>query len=1066
MPRTLRRNFIQLFKENVKKHPQQPLYVFLDIHGSVKASYTYEQFDERSKALACSLIRKENLNAGDRVLLAYPPGLEMMVAFFACARAGIIPVPVYPPTTQGFSAAFEKMTYIATDCQAAAVLTDRTLYWSMRVNLTKTRLLNLSLKRHWLWKKPWIITSDSVSMDTNSWEDQPGDILFLQYTSGSTNHPKGVVVRHENLIENCDAVVDHQPIGVSWLPQYHDMGLIGYYLFFAIKSGTTYGFSPLDFIQRPALWFETVTKYGGTATSAPNFAYEYCLRPGKISEGEMQGFNLSTLRFVMTAAEPVNAKTCEKFLQCFSNVGLKPEAFFAAYGLAEFTLAVSNYGRKALKINASFLKKGWIAQENHVDSVLLQSCGKALGDTKILIVKETHGTLHPVEDEVGEIWLQGSGKCLGYWNKPELNQTVFHATLPEVHGEWLRTGDLGFLHEGELYVCGRIKDMILIRGLNYYPQDIEAIVERNPSIRKGCVAAFSEDGPEGEVLTVVAEWKKGTPKPDFSELNTNLMGYLGIPLTKLVLIPPKTIAKTSSGKLRRSFIREQYLGGLLPMDEALTDSENPSSPDSPVHTFLASYGLNGTEHHNLNELGFDSIRTVEFAHDLDQLLCEHGFDYLGKELDVRILQRIAIHELYHVLQEVLDAKPQAAFLFKKTLLAIHNLYSEEEQSMMLADAQRLKHDVFPEGLKTPKPDAQILLTGATGFFGPFLLKSLLELTEGRIMVLIRASSETEGIKRLKSSFETTHSSPKVLEAFDARVEVICGDLSKPKLGLNPAIWNELTRRVDVIYHNGALVNYLLDYANLRDANVFGTEYILDLAREFKIKPINYISTTFIFGWSVKEELFETDRNERMERLDFGYSQSKWVSEQLMQNAMSQGLPVRIFRPALISPSIDGRGFNYDISIRLLRFMIKNGISTTAKNQVSFTPADIGANNIVAISLDPESINHCFHVTRDSYSNMDEICTLLAEKEKTPLKRFPLKAFVPEVVTRCKPDDILFPLLNFLVKSVDNISKMEFKLYDNATYRYFRDKNPLSVKDPSIEEVVNGIYIFMKKEKLL
>jgi acyl-CoA synthetase (AMP-forming)/AMP-acid ligase II len=143
MPRTLRRNFIQRFKENVNKHPQQPLYVFLDIHGSVKASYTYEQFDERSKALACSLIRKENLNAGDRVLLAYPPGLEMMVAFFACVRAGIIPVPVYPPTTQGFSAAFEKMTYIATDCQAAAVLTDRTLYWSMRVNLTKTRLLNL-----------------------------------------------------------------------------------------------------------------------------------------------------------------------------------------------------------------------------------------------------------------------------------------------------------------------------------------------------------------------------------------------------------------------------------------------------------------------------------------------------------------------------------------------------------------------------------------------------------------------------------------------------------------------------------------------------------------------------------------------------------------------------------------------------------------------------------------------------------------------------------------------------------------------------------------------------------
>jgi thioester reductase-like protein len=1061
-----KRTFIDVFKDNVKEHPHQLLYVFLDIHGQVQSSYTYEQFDQRSVALAASLVHKERLISGDRVLLAYPPGLEMMVAFFASIRAGLIPVPVYPPTSNGFSAALEKMTFIAKDCGAVAILTDRTLYWSMRVNMAKHSVISLSLKKHPLWNLHWIITSDITTQVGPLWEDCSNDLMFLQYTSGSTNDPKGVMVHQENILSNCDAVVDHKPIGVSWLPQYHDMGLIGYYLFFALKSGTTYGFSPLDFIQRPALWFETITRFRGTATSAPNFAYEYCLREGKINPEEFKSFDLSSLVFVMTAAEPVNPVTCERFKQRFSTVGLHPSVFFAAYGLAEFTLAVTNYGRHSVSLQSKALKQHTIVFDDTTASIAIQSCGKALGDTQIRIVREEGESNVEVQEGIGEIWLQGSGKCKGYWNKPALTQALFEAILPGQEGTWLRTGDLGFLHEGSLFVCGRVKDMILIRGLNYYPQDIESIIEKHPSIRKGCVAAFSEDSSDGERLIVVAECKKGAPLPDFADLNGNVSAYLGIGMDKLILLPPRNIPKTSSGKLRRSHLRDLYLSGQLSEKVILTDSQKPGPSTTPIAALLTSYGLTGSESNNLVELGFDSIRIVEFAHDVAQLLSNHGFSHLSQELDLRILQRIAIQELTQVLQDVLDLKPQSTFLFKKMLLAIHTMYTEEEQAMMKNDASSSLVTDPIKWKEESTPTENILLTGASGFFGPFLLKSLLEITQSTLYVLLRAAHEEEGLKRLKHAFETTHPTPEQWHAFNTRVRVCCGDLTKPLFGLDATIWDNLASCIDVIYHNGARVNYLLDYANMRDANVMGTTSVLTFANAKKIKPINYISTTFIFGWSVKETLFESDCNRDMEHLDFGYSQSKWAAEQVMLKAMEAGFPVRIFRPALISPSIDGRGFNYDISIRLLRFMIKNGISTTAKNQVSFTPADIGANNIVAISLDPESMNHCFHVTRDSYSNMDEICTMLAEKEKTPLKRFPLKAFVPEVVTRCKPDDMLFPLLNFLVKSVDNIAKMEFKAYDNAVYRRFRDKNPRCIQDPSLEAVVEGIYIFMKKEKLL
>jgi len=1066
------KSIITEIAKRTREHPDKRLFAFLDSKGSIIESYTYLEFEQRTKTIAAQLHTQYQFTQGDRILLAYPPGLEMIKAFFACVRLGLIPVPVYPPSTHGLEASVHKMNFIAQDCGAKAVLTDRSSLWSYKVNLARIKTDIAALE--------WIVSDDTLNVDTTTLPVVHQELLFLQYTSGSTNDPKGVMVTHANIIQNCANVVDHLPIGISWLPQYHDMGLIGYYLFFALKGGTTYGFSPTDFIQRPALWLEAITKFKATASSAPNFAYEYCLMPGKIPEATWATLDLSSLSFLMTAAEPIQPAVYKAFLEKFQAVGLKANSFFGAYGLAEFTLAVTNHGRTFHRFDAEQLKRGKARVSTEKDpsqqSVMLMSCGKALDETTIQIVDPTTGNIAVPAGQVGEIWINGSSKCKGYWKRPALSQEVFEAKLngDTNANHWLRTGDLGFLYDDELYVCGRIKDMIILRGLNYYPQDIEALIEKDPLVRNGCVVAFTVEEKGEEALIVVVGLKSASKIPDARTLALNVQHYLGISISELVFVPARTISKTSSGKLKRYANKNKYLENILHviehvvLDQAEVQDEMTSSTENNTSTndlrnyqlLLRNYNLTGLESAALGDAGLDSMKLAEFGHDLKAHLENKGFDDLSQEVDLKLIQRIAVSELTAILRELDVASRYARFKFRKSFAVIRAEYDKAEQQLMIQDT------VFtlPKETLEPLPHTTtggILLTGGTGFFGPFLIKSLLEQTTDPIYVLVRADSTDEGMKRLRTAFNTINPSEEARIHFENRVLPICGDLSKPRFGTSNEEWDFLSQTLHTIYHNGAYVNYMMDYEAMRHINVGGTKAVIELALTTRAKYVNYISTTFIFGWSVKETLSENDSNAAMEFLDFGYSQSKWVADQVMLKAMENGLQARIFRPALIAPSTNGDGYNFDISIRLLSFMLKYGIGTSAQNQVSFTPADHAANNIVAISNVDASIGLTFHVTRDVYSTMQDVTDKLAILAGKSFKNYALNTFVPEVVNRCEKHDLLFPLLNFLVRSVDNISAMEFKRYDNSNYQHFRSLSPWGKEDPPLDEVVEGIYRFMK-----
>jgi thioester reductase-like protein len=1088
------RTILEPILRHAERHPERLLYAFYDANGRVRSSFTYDAFLHRSNALAAHLLREGHCRSGDRVLLVYPPGIEMLCAFFACVRLGCIPVPVPPPSSHGYAASLHRMRFIADDCGATTVLTDRAYYWSMKLRRVRSRL-GRSDREDFPRRLRWVSTTDLGSADEQATLLAPSDIVLLQYTSGSTAEPRGVVVSHENVRANGAAIFDRPPVGVSWLPQYHDMGLIGSCLFVAMAGGTLHLSSPLDFIQNPVTWLRAISRHRATASVAPNFAYEFCLRPDRVRDADLDGLDLSSLELLMNGAEPVRPEVVEAFTRRFEPFGLRRDAFCVAYGLAEYTLAVSNRGTRVCTFDADRLTRhrAQLAAAEHEHSGVrrLVSCGRPVTDTEIRIVDASGAPRVAEEGRVGEIWVDGPGRCLGYWNRPDLSSQTFEARLdgePDKDRRWLRTGDLGFMLDGELFVCGRLKDLIIVRGLNYYPQDVEAVVAGHAGIRKGCVAAFAVDTPEGEGLAVVAELRNGTAPASAEELNRELRRRVGIVADSFTYVAKHTLPKTSSGKIMRRETRRRLRDGHL---EVLLDlacrptvrdelsPAPPSAADGPtgqwgtpatlVRTFEARK-LSGSEDATLGDLGLDSLAIAELGADVERHLEAVGAEDLARGVDLRWLQRISASELFALLSDVITAVPSGRLRFRRALTGLREEQLELERRMMLDDTRLELPAVLVE---RPDPDPTVgggaaLLTGGTGFFGPFLLRSLLEQREGPIYVLVRADDDNRAWERLDGALRSLGpelASP-ALDGWRARVVPIRGDLGRPRLGLCRSDWARLASVVEEIVHNGAWVNYLHEYALLRDVNVLGTREVVRLATDGRLKVVNHVSTTFVFGWSTTETLSEEDTNEDLTLLDFGYSQSKWVAEQLVLKAIEQGVPARVFRPALIAPSLCGAGEQLDIAMRLLAFMVKHGVDTTALNQVSLSPADLVADNIIAISGLRDTVGQTFHVTRDERSTMRDVTRLLARRTGTRFTSYELGSFVPEVVSRCTSEDPLFPLLNFLVRSVEKISAMEFKEYDNRNYRSARARSGSAREDPPLHEVVDGILRFLRRHSLV
>ncbi|OHV05296.1 fatty acyl-AMP ligase [Mycobacterium talmoniae] len=1053
--------------------PDQTVFRFVDVEGRELEHYTYQSFAERTRELASYLSTEAGLQRGDRALLVYPPGLEMVAAFYACARIGVIAVPVSPPLPMSFEAGLAKLSFIARDSQAKAVLSTKQLEYDFRLLLGNQQGGLPWADIAQLPELPWFATDATQDFGGTRVADTPGEVLFLQYTSGSTSDPKGVIVSHANIIANASAF-DGALVAASWLPQHHDMGLISAYLFIMVLGGTTHGMSPVDFLQRPSSWLRLISETGASHAPSPNFGLEYCLREDKLPDSELAGIDLSSLDSVVVGAEPLRDKTFTRFRERFAPYGLRPDAVTGAFGLAENTLGVSLWGRQTVTVNKRALEQNLVRIEKALpennNQTPLVSSGKPIAGNVIRIVEpDTHRDQG--ENRIGEIWVAGASKGGGYWHRPEASAETFEARIVgDDEHTYLRTGDIGFLYEGELFVCGRTKDLIIVRGVNCYPSDIEAIAERSaPQIRNGCVAAFSVERDDQEALVVVAEVRDQQALPDGKMLARAIRRHCHIDPHTILFAPPRSIPKTTSGKIQRARTRQLWLDGKLTVLGSYTHQvqEAPAIAVGPLERFrdlIESYDLTGTEDCSFADLGIDSLALAQLRTDLQALLEEHGAGGLAEEVNTRLLQRLTVAEFFGLVQQFGDESGQGLDTLRQALDQIRADYDAYETNQMRADTQLPLPALPPARSGAP---SDILLTGATGFLGPFLLANLLDQTSYRIHALVRGTDAAHGLDRIIAGLRQAQIwSPARESEVRARVQVICGDLAEPHLGLGEAGFQQLAESVDAIVHNGALVNYIRTYDALRSTNVVGTWELLRLAMTAHRKAFHLVSSTFIYGWSTMPVVGEDYANEEMAGLDFGYSQTKWVAEQLVLSAQQQGLDVRIYRPSLISPTSAGFGSSDDILVRLTAFMIEHGVAVNALNQISLLPADLIAEHIVALMDVPSEAGTVFNLTADDYYNLTDVTRVLSERYGYRFAYHDIPSFTTEVNHRATPGDPLYPLVDFLTRSAGKITAMRDKRYDNAQYRQARELAKVRTHEPALAETIDDLVRFLQRERLI
>ncbi len=599
---------VDALQRRVEKDGGYCAYKYLSDDGSV-AALTIGQLDQRARAIGAWL--QDRCSFGDRVLLVYPPGLEFVTAFFGCLYAGVLPVPAtYPKPRRPMP----RLLAIGIDCGAELALTTSQALETLQLPTSAAAGQQIG----------WSAT-DTVPDDLAGQWRRPNltaeDLAFLQYTSGSTSDPKGVMVTHGNLVHNLAVIhrafdLDRihadgvEPVSVWWLPAYHDMGLIGGILGAVHNEGQLILMPPTSFLKRPLSWLRAMSDYHATVSGAPNFAYSLCV--SKTTPEERAALDLSKWRLAFCGAEPIRPETLKRFADAFEPAGFREAAFYPCYGLAEATLLVTG-GDGPQRPVIKRVDRAALAEHRVVEvddgaaqpAQALVGCGAPwLGQEVAIVDVDTRRRLP--EHQVGEIWVRGSSVAKGYWSRPEDTRLDFQATIEgEDQRTYLRTGDLGFLSDGNLFVTGREKEMIIVRGRNLYPHDIELSVgHSHPALAAGAGASFAVEVDGEERLVVVYEVDRQYRNGDLDDVircaRRAIVDDHELDPQALVLIRMASLPRTTSGKVQRNLCRQQFLDGSLNVvaqwtnDQprrrepfgvsapAATDTESPSPAASPA----------------------------------------------------------------------------------------------------------------------------------------------------------------------------------------------------------------------------------------------------------------------------------------------------------------------------------------------------------------------------------------------------------------------------------------------------------------------------------------------------
>ena len=562
-------SLVDVLQRRAQDQPGRLAYRFLADGETDELLISYEELDKRARSIGGLL--QNSVKAGDRALLLFPPGLDLIAAFFGCLYAKVIAIPAYPPHPARVEKNMPAIFRIMDDASPSVMLSTTSLFNEINSRDTvKKKFARIHLLE---------TNNKEINDWTNKWQRrqiEKNEIAFLQYTSGSTSTPRGVMISHGNLLDNL-AFIERsfgqsaESHAVIWLPPYHDMGLIGGILQPLYSGYPSTLMSHMMFLQKPFRWLQAISRFRATTSGAPNFAYELCVK--KIKPEQRELLDLTSWEVAFNGAEPIFHKTLEQFADYFAPSGFRRNASLPCYGLAESTLLVAG-GSKLKPVATLHLvnskleqNKVSICSEPGDDVRTLVGCGCDNPRQKIKIVN-SETALPCLADEIGEIWLSGPSVANGYWNKPSDTHLTFHAHLANSNdGPYLRTGDLGFLHNGQLFITGRIKDLIIIEGKNYYPHDIERTVEDSHALlRSGSCAAFSINSSSGERLIIIAELEAKLMDNADGIKKTIRMAvsiHHELKVEDVELTIPGSIPRTTSGKIKHHLCKLNYINGLI-----------------------------------------------------------------------------------------------------------------------------------------------------------------------------------------------------------------------------------------------------------------------------------------------------------------------------------------------------------------------------------------------------------------------------------------------------------------------------------------------------------------------
>ncbi|MEM7181271.1 MAG: SDR family NAD(P)-dependent oxidoreductase [Spirochaetota bacterium] len=769
---------VEILKERAKETPDATIYTYLEDGEIPSQKLTYFELDRDARKIANYLQNRGW--QGKTVLVIFPAGLDFFRTFYGCLYAGVIAVPLPAPDPMRLNRTMPRLQAVANDSNApAALVSAELLSGAKNIGLDARKKENVS----------WISIGEALEGDEKLYHspDLTGDsIAYIQYTSGSTNIPKGVIITHANILVQSRILqkahqVDADSVYVFWLPHYHDYGLVEGYIQPLYSGIPCYILSPMDFLQKPVRWLKALSDYRGTHTAAPPFAAELCVKRTKPEE--ILGMDLSCVKNFGIGAEPIYVETINRFYNVFRNAGLPMEAISPGYGLAEATLAVASC--HIGKPEVCIVDRAFIESKNQVVEVAsdsprgraIVSCGRVVEETDVIIVDPE--SLEEVKDDlVGEIWVAADCVSPGYWNLKEETERTFQARLKnEDRGPFLRTGDLGFFHKENLYITGRLKDLLIIRGQNHYPTDIESTVfSSNPDLRAGCGIAFAITEGNEERLVIVQEvyTKANTPIPELlSIIQQAVAEEHELDIHTVVLIKEKTIPKTSSGKIQRSLCRKLFQEGKLEQINAEEETlKSLSDQDFVTETSKDTKGLRkllmdllanhlGTSPESLNlfrpfvQLGLNSAKAASLSGELSEII--------ERKLPPTIFYEYPnIESLLQFLMQ--DSPKSLEKLVEKSQTPFHK--TMQEGIAIVGIGCR-----FPGGVETPETFWEFLSNGKNGIKSiPPARLDLFDLPKGVPKDFINKGGYLDDIQLFDANFFNI--APKEAERMDPQQRIL------------------------------------------------------------------------------------------------------------------------------------------------------------------------------------------------------------------------------------------------------------------------------------------------------